>query len=52
VEIWKFIWILALAVAFVAFIIISSKVIFRGFAEMRDLLNNLDRSAPPNMQQE
>ncbi|MEX2115937.1 MAG: hypothetical protein WEB37_03560 [Bacteroidota bacterium] len=40
-EIWKFIWIAALIVGFVGFVWISTKVIARGFAEMRDLLKSL-----------
>ena len=41
-EIWKVIWMIVLVLGFWGFIFISSKVIFRGFAEMRDLLKSLD----------
>ena len=41
-EIWKVIWMIVLVLGFLGFIFISSKVIFRGFAEMRDLLKSLD----------
>jgi hypothetical protein len=41
-EIWKIIWIVALVVAFAGFVFISSKVIWRGFAEMKELLKGLD----------
>jgi len=41
-EIWKLIWMVVLILGFLGFIVISSKVISRGFAEMRELLKNLD----------
>lgn len=40
-ELWKFIWIGALVLGFAGFILISTRVIARGFAEMRDLLKSL-----------
>jgi hypothetical protein len=42
-EIWKIIWVVSLIVAFLGFVFISSKVIYRGFSEMRDLLRGLDK---------
>lgn len=41
-EIWKIVWIVTLIIGFLGFLIISTKVIYRGFGEMRDLLKGLD----------
>ncbi len=41
-EIWKFIWMGALMLGFVGFVLLSTRVIARGFAEMRDLLKSLN----------
>ncbi len=40
-EVWKVIWMAVLILGCAGFIFISGKVIFRGFAEMRDLLRSL-----------
>ena len=40
-EIWKLIWMVVLIIGFFGFLYISGKVVFRGFAEMRDLLRSI-----------
>lgn len=41
-EVWKIIWIVTLVIAFIGFIFLSSKVIWRGLTEMKELLKGLD----------
>lgn len=41
-EIWRIVWMVVLIIGFLGFLVISAKVIYKGFAEMRDLLKGLD----------